>query len=159
MMGSVDNKRHCINTLTRQLITTVINVMEQSVSTWYELLLFVEDKLELSKCEWYIGDWRFDKNDKSQIKKTKQNLWINAPSGKKISSKQLNPNTPIDLSKSHFIDRWRPNSTIIKVTRECKRSDQKIDHMPYATSLSSPLPTMFHQSQTILPPISFITFR
>ena len=70
MMGFVDDKRHYINTLTHQLITTFIKAMEQSISTLYELLLFVGGELELSKCEWYIVDWGFDRNGKPQIKKT-----------------------------------------------------------------------------------------
>ena len=54
MMGFVDDKRYYTNILTQQLITTVIKAMEQSISTWYELLLFVGG---LSKCGWYIIDW------------------------------------------------------------------------------------------------------
>ena len=67
--------------------------MEQSVSTWYELLLFVGGDLELSKCGWYVINWGLDINDKPQMQKTKYNLWIAIPSGKKIPSQQLDPNT------------------------------------------------------------------
>ena len=63
---------------------------------------------------------------------------------------------PINLSRGHYIDRWQPNSSIIKVKRECNRTEQKIEHIPHATTLWPPLPTMINQSQNFIPPISFI---
>ena len=56
MMAFVDDKRHYTNSLKHQLIKSVIKAMEKSVSKWYELLLFVGDDLELSKCGWYEID-------------------------------------------------------------------------------------------------------
>ena len=56
MMAFVDDKRHYTNSLKQQLIKSVIKAMEKSVSKWYELLLFVGDDLELSKCGWYEID-------------------------------------------------------------------------------------------------------
>ena len=87
MMRFVDDKRHYTNTLMQQIITTVIMSMEQSVSKWYEFLLFAGGELELSKCGWYIVDWGFDRNDEPQMKKLKHNLWINTLSGKNVPSK------------------------------------------------------------------------
>ena len=49
--------------------------------------------LELSKCGWYVIDWGLEINNKPQMQKTKHNLWITTPSGKKIPSQQLNPIT------------------------------------------------------------------
>ena len=94
MMAFVDDKRHYTNSLRQQLSKIVIKAMEQSVSTWYELLLFVGGDLELSKCGWYVIDWGLDINDKPQMKKIKHNLWITAHSRNKIPSQQLDPNTP-----------------------------------------------------------------
>ena len=45
MMAFVDDKRHYTNTLKQQLSAIVIRAMEKSVSTWYELLLFVGGEL------------------------------------------------------------------------------------------------------------------
>ena len=80
-MAFVDDKRHYTNSIREKLSESVIKVMEQSVSTWYKMLLFVGGDLELSKCGWYIIDWGLDINDKLQIQKTKHNLWITIPSG------------------------------------------------------------------------------
>ena len=74
MMAFVDDKRHYTNSLDQQLIKYVIKSMEKSVSTWYELLLFVGGDLELSKYGWYVIDWGLDSNDKPQMKKTKHKL-------------------------------------------------------------------------------------
>ena len=56
MMAFVDDKRHYTKSLRQQLCEIVIKAMEQSVSTWYEFLLFVGGDLELSKCGWYVID-------------------------------------------------------------------------------------------------------
>ena len=56
MMAFVDDKRHYTNTLTQQLSKIVIEAMEKSVTTWYELLQFVGGDLELTKCGWYVID-------------------------------------------------------------------------------------------------------
>ena len=87
-MAFVDNKRHYTKLLRQQLREIVVKAMEQSVSTWYELFLFLGGDLELSNCNWYIIDWGLDINDKPQIRKTKYNLWISNPSGNKIPSQQ-----------------------------------------------------------------------
>ena len=42
--------------------------MTKSVNMWEELLLFIEDKLELTKCDYYILECEFDSNEKSQLK-------------------------------------------------------------------------------------------
>ena len=42
--------------------------MTKSVNMWEELLLFIEDKLELAKCDYYILECEFDSNEKSQLK-------------------------------------------------------------------------------------------
>ena len=42
--------------LNQQRIRSVIKAMEKSVPTWYELLLFVEGDLELSKFGCYVID-------------------------------------------------------------------------------------------------------
>ena len=86
MMTFVDDKRHYTNSLRQQLSEIVIKVMEKSVSTWHELLLFDGGDLGLSRCGWYVIDWGLDINNKSQLQKTKHNPWITAPSGNKILS-------------------------------------------------------------------------
>ena len=50
MMAFVDDKHHYTNSFNQQSIKSIIKAMEKSVSTWYELLLFVGVDLELSKC-------------------------------------------------------------------------------------------------------------
>ena len=67
MMAFVDDKHHYTNTLHQQLSAIVIRATEQSVFTWYELLLFVGGDLELFKCGWYVLDWGLDRNDKPQM--------------------------------------------------------------------------------------------
>ena len=94
MMAFVDDKRHYTNTLTQQLSIIVIEAMEKSVTTWYELLQFLGGNLELIKCGWYIIGWGLDGNDKPYMQTTTQKLWIATPSDNKIPSNKLNPNTP-----------------------------------------------------------------
>ena len=121
MMAFVDDKRHYTNSLKLQLIKSVIKAMEKSVSKWYELLPFVGDDLELSKCGWYGIDWGLDSNDKPKMNTTKHKLWIITPTGENIPLKQLNPYT-FNLSRSHFTNRRRSNITTIKVNKECQRT-------------------------------------
>ena len=94
MVVFVDNKRHYTNTLHQKFSEIVIKAMEQSVSTWYELILFVGEDIELSKYGWYIIDWGLDRNDKPHMQKINHTLWITTPSGNNIPSQKLNPNTP-----------------------------------------------------------------
>ena len=56
MMRFVDDKRHYINLLKEIIKENLIKAMELSVSTWYEIILFIGDKLELSKCLWFLID-------------------------------------------------------------------------------------------------------
>ena len=60
----VDDKRYCIN-LINQIIKEPLTVsMTKSVNMWEELLLFIGDKLELTKCDYYILECEFDFNKK-----------------------------------------------------------------------------------------------
>ena len=81
MMVFVNDKRHYTNTLHQQLSAIVIRVMKKSVSTWYELLLFVGGDLKLFKCGWYVIDWGLDRNDKPCMQQTNHSLWITTPAG------------------------------------------------------------------------------
>ena len=64
----VDDKRYCIN-LINQIIKEPLTVsMTKSVNMWEELLSFIGDKLELTKCDYYILECEFDFNEKSQLK-------------------------------------------------------------------------------------------
>ena len=66
--------------------------MEISVSSWNELLHFVEGDLETSKCAWYLINLDFDFNDSPFMKSTQEELKITMNDGTKIQSTQLQPN-------------------------------------------------------------------
>ena len=137
MMAFVDDKRHYTNSLKQQLIKSVIKAMEKSVSKWYELLLFVGDDLELSKCGWYGIDWGLDSNDKPKMNKTKHKLWIITPTGEKIPLKQLNPNTTSTyLGVTSQID-GDQTAQLSKLIKSVKELSKKLStcHMPHATSI------------------------
>ena len=72
----------------RIITEKMIKAMERSVSTWYEMLLFIEGELELSKCEWYLIDWTFDSKEKPFKKHFQRGLFIRTSERKEIESKQ-----------------------------------------------------------------------
>ena len=133
MMAFVDDKRHYTNTLTQQLSKIVIEAMETSVTTWYELLQFVGGDLELTKCGWYVIDWGLDGNDKPYMQTTTQKLWITTPSGNKIPSNKLNPNTPSTyLGVTSQID-GNQSEQLSKLLESAKDLSRKLStcHMPH----------------------------
>ena len=133
MMAFVDDKRHYTKSLRQQLSEIVIKAMEQSVSTWYELLLFVVGDLALSKCGCYVIDWGLEINDKPQMQKTKHNLWITTPSGSKIPSQQLDQNAPSTyLGVTSQID-GDHTTQLSKLRESVKELSKKLStcHMPH----------------------------
>lgn len=67
MEDRYDKVRRSQTSLRKLTTSTVKNrhkkVMENSVSSWYELLHFCGGALETDKCEWYIICWVFDENN------------------------------------------------------------------------------------------------
>ena len=150
MMAFVDDKRHYTNSLNQQSIKSIIKAMEKSVSTWYELLLFVGGDLELSKCGQYVIDWGLDSNDKPQMKKTKHKLWITTPTGKNIPSKQLNtsiPSTYLEVTSQIDGDQTAQLSKLIKSSKELNKQ-LRTCHMP-------PRYGQFYQECFINPKLSY----
>ena len=93
--------------------------MKKSVSTWYEILLFARDEIELFKGGWYIIDWgltetitnicRIHNTIYGSNQHVKQNL--QATEFKYI----------INISRSRIIDRSRRNIITLKPKRHSKR--------------------------------------
>ena len=83
----------------RKLTTSTVKnrdkkVMENSVSSWYELLHFCGGALETDKGEWYKICWVFDENNLPEMKNSNKHLNITSPKGLKIKSKHFQPNKP-----------------------------------------------------------------
>ena len=58
--------------------------MKISVSSWNELLHFVEGYLETSKCAWYLINWDIYSNDSPFMKSLQEELNITMHDGTNI---------------------------------------------------------------------------
>lgn len=72
MLGFVDDKKHYINNILKQLQQTITESMQQLIRVWDEILTFVGGKLEMIKSNFYILDWTFDKSGKPILKNNKE---------------------------------------------------------------------------------------
>lgn len=54
MLGLVDDKRHYVNLIPKEIKKILLSAMELLVSLWNELLHFVGGALKSNKCAWYI---------------------------------------------------------------------------------------------------------
>ena len=103
-MRFVYNKEHYTTKLKERITGKVINAKDLSVSTWYKMLLLIEDEFELSKFGWYLIDWKFDGKDNPFMSHSQHILFINTPKkGDKL--KLMDPQYTINLFMCNTIDR------------------------------------------------------
>ena len=72
MLGFVDDKKHYVHNILKQLQQTIIEVMQHSIRVWDEILTFVGGKLEMSKCNFCILNWTFEKSDRPNLNNNKE---------------------------------------------------------------------------------------
>ena len=95
MLGFVDDKKHYVNKIMKQLKQSITEAMQQSIRVWDEILTFVGGKLETSKCNFCILDWTFDKNDKPILNNNKETITFMSDNNIQVKSQQLSPNDAI----------------------------------------------------------------
>ena len=95
MLGFVDDKKHNINNILKQLQHTIIEAMQQSIRVWDEILTFIGGKLEMSKCNFCILDRIFDKSDKPVLNNNKETVTFLSENNIQVQSQQLSPNDAI----------------------------------------------------------------
>ena len=71
MLVFVDDRKHYVNSVLKKIKEFITIAMEKSIWIWDELLYFIGEKLELSKYEFYIVKWKFDKNEKPIVRDSK----------------------------------------------------------------------------------------
>ena len=69
--------------------------MQQSIRVWDEILTFVGGKLEMSKCNFCILDWIFDKSDRPILNNNKVTITFISDNKMQVQSQQLSPNDAI----------------------------------------------------------------
>ena len=63
--------------------------MQQSIRVWDEVLTFVGGKLEMSKWNFRIIDWKFDHNEQPILKNNKETISFIISENIKLRSQQL----------------------------------------------------------------------
>ena len=56
-------QKNFVNNASRIIREYITKRIEVSIRTWDELLTFVDRKLKISKCEYFIINWYFNKNE------------------------------------------------------------------------------------------------
>ena len=74
MLKFVDDRKNYVNNLLNQLQQTIIEALQQSIGVWDEILIFVGGNLEMSKCNFCILDWAFDKSDTPILNNNKETI-------------------------------------------------------------------------------------
>ena len=95
MLGFVDDKTYYVNNTLKQLKQTITEAMQQSIRVWDEILTFVGGKLEMSKCNFCILDWSFDKHDKPILNNNEEIITFLSENNIQVRSQQLSPNDAI----------------------------------------------------------------
>ena len=124
MLALVDDQIHYVNCIPNQSNKNILTAMENSVSSWNELLHFVGGVLETSKCAWYLINWDFDSNDLPFVKSTQEELNITIHDGTKIQSSQLQPNqstTYLGVTSQVDGDQYAQTSVIKKKANNISR--------------------------------------
>ena len=93
ILGFVDDKKHYVNNILKQLKQTITEAMQQSIRVWDEVLTFVRGELEMSKCKFCILDWTFDISDTPTLSNKKETIL--SANNIKVHSQQLSPNDAI----------------------------------------------------------------
>ena len=141
ILGFVDDKKHYVNNILIQLKQTITEAMQQSIRVWDEVLTFVGGKLEMSKCNFCILDWTFDKSDKPTISNKKERITLLLANNIKVHSQQLSPNDAI----KYLGVVSQPNGNQEAITKHLRKE---------ANLLSRTIP-LIHPPPT--PPITMLT--
>ena len=67
-----DDNKYYVNNILKQLKQTITEVMQQLIRIWDEILTFVAGKLEMSKFNFCILDWTFDKHNTPILNNNKE---------------------------------------------------------------------------------------
>ena len=95
MLKFVDDRKNYVNNLLNQLQQTIIEALQQSIGVWDEILIFVGGNLEMSKCNFCILDWAFDKSDTPILNNNKETITFLSENNIQVHSQQLSPNDAI----------------------------------------------------------------
>ena len=74
MLRSIDDKRHYVNHILQHIKESLEEAMSKSVDIWEALLPFVDGKLEISKCRFYVLQQEFDSKEKPILKENKSTI-------------------------------------------------------------------------------------
>ena len=92
MLGFVNDKKHYVHNILKQLQQSIIEVMQHSIRVWDEILTFVGGKLERSKCNFCILNWTFDKSDRHILNNNKEIITFISERKIQVQSQKISPN-------------------------------------------------------------------